>query len=356
MKEGTGFARPAADASTAESVNPRMDYLEGVSVQPARLASAHDRVLDRIETIPLTRLREGAVGLVGMGASLHAAVAAVRDFRLRDIRAYPMSATDLCDDAAFDAATSYVAVSASGRSRETVDAMEKVRHGYRFGITRIEEASPLSRAVDCLIPTFTGDDTGPCTVSYTGTLHVLGLMASAFGGPGPSSEDWRRLPPLLEDVLETVTGEVSAAAGSFESVSSVDIVGRGTGYGSAGEAALLLREKARVPASWHDTLNYLHGPMEALRPGVGVIVIGEGREVRLARDIASYGFATILLTRSADVEPAPNLEVIALRTGFGGVGDAILEIVPLQLLVARMAEARGSYHLDFRFRQDDTKL
>ena len=51
----------------------------------------------------------------------------------------------------------------------------------------------------------------------------------------------------------------------------------------------MLRESARVLTAGHETYNYLHGPMEPLDPQTACLVIGDGREIRLAQDVSALG-------------------------------------------------------------------
>jgi glucosamine--fructose-6-phosphate aminotransferase (isomerizing) len=103
-----------------------------------------------------------------------------------------------------------------------------------------------------------------------------------------------------------------------------------------------------------DTYQYLHGPIEVAEPGRACVLIGSGREVQLARDLAAYG-TSIMLVTDAPVETAENLWVV--RTPYVPQAVApILQIVPIQLLTDRMAAARGLKADGFRYTQPDTKL
>lgn len=58
---------------------------------------------------------------------------------------------------------------------------------------------------------------------------------------------------------------------------------------------------------------------------------------------------------SRDAAPE-NLTVLRLPEGANGLAAAVIEIVPLQLLTARLAAERGQDALDFRYRQTGTKI
>jgi glucosamine--fructose-6-phosphate aminotransferase (isomerizing) len=137
---------------------------------------------------------------------------------------------------------------------------------------------------------------------------------------------------------------------------AIDFVGAGSAFGTAGEAALLVREAARVPTAAHDTLHFLHGPMEPLDGDTGLVVFGGGREVKLARDVAGFGCPTVLVTDREDVAEEPRLTVIRVPARGRGLAAAILQVLPVQLLVASLADAAGLTDRGFRYRQTDTKL
>ena len=117
---------------------------------------------------------------------------------------------------------------------------------------------------------------------------------------------------------------------------------------------MLAREAVRLPAACLDTLQYLHGPLEVAEPGRGCVLFGSGREVQLAADLASYGASVLLITR-ASMLSTRNLSVFRIPE----VPDAItpiLEMLPVQLLIHRMAGSRGLAAEGFRHEQEDTKL
>src|SRR5690606_16947039 len=95
----------------------RLEYHEGIVVQPRRIAGAIPQILEQIKASSLADLRGESVAFVGMGASLFAGVAAVPEFRRAGIQAQAVSATDLCDGRFTDIASRYISLSASGRSR-----------------------------------------------------------------------------------------------------------------------------------------------------------------------------------------------------------------------------------------------
>ncbi|MGL4965148.1 MAG: SIS domain-containing protein [Inquilinus sp.] len=330
----------------------RVSYRDGIALQPKALEASRQAVAGTLERADLAPLRRGTVALVGIGASLYAAEAGAAAMRGQGIRAFALPGTDLYDPAV-DAADSYVAISASGRSVEPAQAIRIRPQAATFGIANAA-TTPLGEVARTMIATASGPDSGPNTTSYVCALQAIGLLADRAGRP--SGADWAALPAAAEDVLAAVAGPVAKASALLAGRIAIDCVGAGIAFGTAGYAALLIREAVRVAAQGWDTLNFLHGPMEPNDARSGVILFGDGREVTLAQDLAGFGIPSVLITARQDLAEAKNLVVIPVPGPATGLPGAILQAIPAQLLVADLAEAAGLPVCNFRYRQTDTKL
>jgi glucosamine--fructose-6-phosphate aminotransferase (isomerizing) len=307
-------------------------FAEGVAAQPENLRAARERFCP-VEL-------EGTVVFSGIGASWYALMPAVRSLQAAGRRAFAVRPGDV----AAGIADAYVFVSQSGRSAETLAAAERVAGAPVVAVSAAGD-SPVAHAASAWLPLGDVPDTPLSTLGYTATLQALGMLSESLihGRPG---DEWGRVPEMVADVL--ARGPVLADLLTGARV--VDVVGAGT----AGAAALLLREALRLAASAEETRQYLHGPLEAVGEGFACIVFGAARERELAAAMASYG------ARAAVVGP-----------GAGGAGEGviavelpaasdlvapILEILPVQLAVAHVAAARGHELAGLTRPQDDTKL
>jgi glucosamine 6-phosphate synthetase-like amidotransferase/phosphosugar isomerase protein len=134
------------------------------------------------------------------------------------------------------------------------------------------------------------------------------------------------------------------------------VVASGTSSATSGEGALMLREAARLHTAGQETYNYLHGPMEPLDAQTACIVVGDGRELRLARETSELGCPTLLVTSRDDVSSAGALHVLRLPVAPSPMARAVLEILPIQQLAWAVARRRGLAVDGFRYHQDDIKL
>jgi glucosamine--fructose-6-phosphate aminotransferase (isomerizing) len=330
----------------------RIPYRQAIARQPAALEACRAAVSQRLDSVDLAPIGKGTTVLAGIGASLYAAVTAAAQMRVQGLRAFALPATDLYDPAV-NPGDAYVAFSASGRSVEPAHAMALRPSAATYGIAKAD-GTPLSKVVRHMIATASGDDSGPNTTSYVGSLLSAALLADKASGK--IGARWAALPDAVHSVLDSVQPAANRAARLLASRSAIDCVGAGCALGTAGYAALLIREAARVPAQDWDTLNFLHGPMEPNDKGTGVILFGEGREVTLAQDLPGFGIPTVLVTGRSDVADAENRVVIQVPPFAPGLADAVLQSVAAQLIVATLAEEAGLPVCEFRYRQTDTKL
>jgi glucosamine--fructose-6-phosphate aminotransferase (isomerizing) len=329
-----------------------MGYLEDILAQPENLARSQATFAGALRETDLSAFSDGPLVFAGMGSSHFAAIPASYALRAAGRPAFAFSSTELLEPGGGLLGSSYVGVSQSGKSSETVEGMSRVAMP-RLAITN-DGTGPLADLADLSLPLGSAEETAVAVLTYTATLAALAGLAGALGAA--EAFDPAALPELASGVLSDSASFVEEAAGALGQGESLDFVGRGPSLASAAEGALLTREAVRLPAAYTDTYQYLHGPIEVAQPGRGCVVFGSGREVALAEDLASYGTLVLLVTGS-DARPraADNLTVVRLPV-VPRVLAPVLEILPIQLLSHSMARSRGLTADGFRHDQEDTKL
>ncbi|MDQ0392929.1 SIS domain-containing protein [Labrys monachus] len=330
----------------------RIGYRQAVARQPESIETTRLEVLQALDTLDLGAFRGRAIGFAGIGASYQAALAGAAFLRARGCRAYAYCSTDLYD-AVDSAADAFVALSASGQSREIADVMQMRPNLPRLAICRATD-NPLAKLTGLAIGTQSGADNGASSTGYTSMLLAIGLFGDHL--LGKATVAWERLPDAVAALLSSAAGPAKQAAALLAGRTGIDIVGAGAGFATAGEAAMLIREAVRVPAAGWDTLNYLHGPMESQDSRTGLIAFGKGREAKIAEDVAAFGCPSVLVTSRTDRASGENLVVIQVPDLDNEIADAILQIVAAQLVVGEMQDAAGLTDITFRYRQTDTKL
>lgn len=331
-----------------------MTFREAILAQPANLEDGARALRETLAGRALAPLGGGTLVFSGIGASAHALIPTVLALRAAGRRAFALSSAELQTACAARLGDAYVLVSQSGASVETVQALEGVNGAPVVAISAHGD-SPLARAADVWVPLGPRPDTPVATLSYTATLQALGMVCDTLlhGAPGPV---WSRLPGLAADVLAQAEARVEELAVRFAAVAALDAAGGGAAAASAGESALLGREALRLPATGMETREYLHGPLEAVSERFGCLVFGREREHELAAALASYGAATLLVTdRSFAGRQRGGAAVLELPEA-GELAGPVLQILPVQLLVERVARLRGLEIGPLSRHQEDTKV
>lgn len=211
-----------------------------------------------------------------------------------------------------------VLVSHGGRGRFAAPLLEKARAAGAFTAAVVGQGAP-ALPCDALVRTCPEERAGTHSVSYTSALAALGGMLGFDLGAAPA-------------VLAAALAEPAplAAARQLAGREPLLVAGFGVDAISADEGALKLKEGAFVWAEGLDVEQAIHGPLIALRPGMGAIVLHSardgGRAAELARACAALGAATVELP-----EPASCPELLR----------PFASVVPLQRLAAELARLTG---------------
>ncbi len=327
-----------------------MKFSEAIAAQGENLRVSRTHVTEALRGTDLQRFRTGRLLLTGMGASLHALEAAY-DVLLVQGRPVTCLGADMLTAVVGRSHDSLVAVSQIGTSIETIEAVNRRDDVPCLVVTNAPE-SPLAALADAVVPLGLLGDSPVYTLGYTGTLQALGLLVEALG-TGTSSATWDEMPARVEGCLEEAASLISRLVERIGTPRAVDFVGSGAHLAAAREGSLLGREASRLPTSSHSTRQYLHGPMEPLDNQQLAVIIGDGREITLAADVAQTG-AHVLLITTADPHPQPGITVVRLPR-LTPIELAVLEILPIQLLVEQTARRQGLTVEGFRYEQSDTK-
>jgi glucosamine--fructose-6-phosphate aminotransferase (isomerizing) len=341
----------------------KIPYRSAIAMQPGVLEANRAQLTDAAAQLRGLRPDGAVVAIVGIGASYYTAMAAVREFWKVGVRAFAVDVGQLwLDD--FDVADIYIAISASGESLETVAAVERLRkrkQGLVVSVTA-ELDGTLTTMVDLAVACAQLEDSVPATTSYTGGLQAMSFLISAWESEAATArlaEQWAAVPATLETLLETGVGAVAEVADQLADVSSIDFVGTPDSAPGAAEGALLYREAPRLPGGWFESRAYLHGPMESLQPGLGIVLIGDEADDGIAvvlRQIRQIGCVAAQLTTSPSEQPGSSVTAVAVPPSEARLVRAVYEMALLQLLSARSAEKLNLTSGKFRYPQPQVKL
>ena len=328
-------------------MNGYITFASARATQAEELGRAIPRIADQVTArAALGQLAGPGPIFVGIGASLAAACAPVWALRSRGIHSWRLGAGDY--PLPFpESVHPIVGISQSGRSAETLAALESVPEELRFAVVN-SEPSPIGRIASTLSLGNLADSYAS-TLGYTATVAALGMLADSWQG-GSLDAGWSTLSARFAEAEDRLAAPLAEL---FATVSSSDFVGAGPAVGSAEAGALLFREVARIPATGMSTRQYLHGSMESAGDGVHV-VFGDSRELDLATTLADAGHHVVLIT-GEEIAGSRTLHPVRLPK-LPAPQRAILEALVMQLLVGAVADVRGVDIEEFVFHNADTKV
>ena len=233
-----------------------------------------------------------------------------------------------------------ISISQSGRSPDIVEAQKAAQRGCAMTVALVNQAdSPLAREAQALIPLYAGAEH---SVAATKTM-ISGLVASAaltaaWRGDAALGAALARLPAALNPPPQPPPDLVEA----ISQAQSAFVLGRGSTYAIAAEAALKLKETCALHAEAFSAAEVMHGPAEIVRPGFLVLAFPP-------RDEAAEGFAAALAKCAALGARVVTVEAGAEdgegRLGARDAGHPLLAPITMihrfYALVEAAARARG---------------
>jgi len=334
-----------------------MSYLSNILEQPAVLQALVESyqghsIWQALQAEMARPYRK--IVLTGMGGSYYALFPTWLYLNQQGIPAIQIEASELIHyvPPMLDEHTLLVVVSQSGESIEIQRLVQAVKGRVTLVSVTNTETNFLADHSNFPLVTRAGIEVPVATKTYTSCLALLHLLARVLTGQ-LQPQTFLSLSQLAEQMsvlLETSSPELDAAMEHLQNVEFLTLLGRGPALASAMNGALILKEAARLHAAGLSGGQFRHGPMEAVSPALGVILFAhQGRTTaisqRLAADISDRGGQVICIG-----EPTGQPGILDL--GIPEVDEflaPLLEIVPVQLLAARLAEKAGIVPGEFRW-------
>jgi glucosamine--fructose-6-phosphate aminotransferase (isomerizing) len=259
-------------------------------------------------------------------------------------------------DPVLDRHTLVIAISQSG---ETADTLEAVRHARRqrasvLAITNTVGSS-IARESDATFYTRGGPEVAVASTKAVMTqlvaVYLVGLYLAQVRGYRDSDEirshyrDLAHTPDLVKVVL-TRMDPVRKLAREIASSDRVLFLGRHVGYPMALEGALKLKELAYISAEGFPAGEIKHGPIALIEKGTPVVVIAprhalSPKLVTNVQEIRARGARTIVIATDGDNSMAPHADDLICIPDTKSLLSPMLTLVPMQVLAAEFAMARG---------------
>ena len=268
-------------------------------------------------------------------------------------------------DPVLDSHTLVVAVSQSG---ETADTLEAVRHAktQKAKVLAIcnTNGSQIPRECDAVLYTRAGPEIGVAStktfLAQIAASYLVGLaLAQARGTKYPDEvareyRDLEAMPDLISRVLATAAAPVADLAQRFASSQTVLFLGRHVGYPIALEGALKLKELAYMHAEGFAAGELKHGPIALIEDGLPVIVVMpspknaatlHSKLLSNIREIQARGAITIVIAEEGDDTVRPYADHLIEIPAVPTLLQPLLSSIPMQVFAAGVAQARG-YDVD----------
>ena len=312
--------------------------LDDIADAPVALASLCDAYADPASPLSRVGARPARVVLSGLGSSRYAALAVESSIRAGGIATtVEYASTSAPTEPAADLV--FVAISASGGTREVVEGARRHRGIGRVIAVTNREDSALAEAADVVLPLFAGEErSGVATRSFRATLAVLGLLADTWLTE-PALDTVRPCVGALSQVIGSKDDWLAEACDRLDGARAIDVLADATDLGLAEQAALMLREGPRLPAVAYETSDWLHTGVYLAFPGHRALLFGGSAADRdVVRTIIGRGGDTVVVGPRVD----GSAQSIVVETGASGVQRAIVQSVVAEVLAAELWGRTGA--------------
>ena len=234
----------------------------------------------------------------GMGSSRYAALLVASELRAAGTAAWvEYASTGVPGAPAADLVL--VAVSASGRTAEVVAAARRHRGRSLVVAVTNDPGSALGAEADHVLPLYAGaEGSGIATRTFRATVAVLALLE----GRSPSS-----LSSTVADLalaIESAEPWVTETADAIDGAAAIDVLADASLLGLADQSALMLREAPRLPATAHDTGDWLHTAVYLAIPGHRVLLFpGSTADDEVIATVERRGGTVITMPGAAESDP-----------------------------------------------------
>jgi glutamine---fructose-6-phosphate transaminase (isomerizing) len=238
----------------------------------------------------------------------------------------------------------------NSRSGETIEVVRLARAlrdaGIPFLALTNEPASTLAGLADCILWADTRKDDLVSINVVTGMMTATLLLAVALCGELEALRPaFESLPARMGEVVAQAVRRSPELEDLLGGVRPIYLLYRGHSQGSANCGRLVLEEVARTSAIAMEAAEFRQGPNEVIDGRFGAVVFvpsspqGELNRA-LSADILRCGGRVLSVGEVEDRSTGPNHLAFAIP-GLPDCLRPVLEVVPLQLLAYRLAQAQG---------------
>ncbi|MFW6075620.1 MAG: SIS domain-containing protein [Chloroflexota bacterium] len=336
--------------------------------QPGAVAEVVTENRAHIDSIAGTIAGSERVFLVGIGTSHHAALAVEHFMRAYGggIQSYPVHSFDFAlYGPALTARDCVVIISHKGTKAYSVRALERAQAaGASTLLITGQGLEGKPEGADYVIQTVPLEQSATYTISYTGALAAMALLAERIGfhrtGESAVSQLFfeQELPAALEAGLR-FDDEMAAWAERWGDRRRIWMTGGGPSAVTAQEVALKIKEATYLQSEGIHVEQFLHGALQNVEPeDVFILIAPEGaaqsRMFQFAEAVQEIGAPYLVVSDGTAARIAEAAEATVDVPAVPEPFTALTCLVPLQLFAYHLALCAGT-HPDV-FRLDDPRF
>jgi len=357
----------AWDATSAEKSGFKHFMLKEIFEQPTviketlagRIDEDHDvQLLPELKIDEIVLRAMTKISITGCGTAYHAGMVGM--YLMRALCKIPVEMELASEfrygDRYMDARTLTIAMSQSGETADTIEAV-KIAREYGAPVLGISNVvgSHLARLADATLYTRGGPEISvAATKTYVSQAIAATLLALYLARVRKSApiarireiaEGTKLLPAAIDVVLNT-SDEVKKVARKVRRAKSALFLGRYVNFPTALEGALKLKEISYIHAEGYAAGEMKHGPIALLDPKtpvVGIVTEGRVREKILSNIAESKAREApiVLVANHGDEEAAALADHVLWVPRVDELLSPIVNVIPLQLLAYHIADIEG---------------
>ena len=248
-------------------------------------------------------------------------------------------------------------ISQSGETADTLAAMRIARErGARVLAVTNTMGSQATREADGVLFTRAGLEIGVAAtktfVCQVAAMYLVALRLAELRGTLPPARiaelvaALRRLPQLIEELLEGAGPAVDALADRCADAEFFLYIGRHIGLPVALEGALKLKEISYISTDAYAAGEMKHGPIALLDEHTPVVCVATsspvlGKLVGNVQEVRARGAQVLAVTSAGDPTVQPHADATIEVPACDWMLEPLLAVIPLQLLAYTIARRRG---------------
>lgn len=224
----------------------------------------------------------------------------------------------------------FIVISQSGKSPDLLASLIAANEAGAFTIAIVnDETSPAAGLADVVLPLCAGKEHAvAATKSYLASLGILNSLLAEWQNDNILRQAIEEAPDAINKALKL---DWSQAYEEFEKTNNMFVLGRSLTFGTAGEAALKLKETSCIHAEAYSAAEVKHGPMALIKENFPILMLPPNDKARIGFNELSREFSQ----RGAKIYSAGNIDC-AINLG---------EVENLHPLISPMAQIASFYKM-----------